>query len=312
MQERGVALDALTTAENADDLETLRRALGTEQIRLLGGSYGSHLGLAALRRHPRLVQRMALASIEGPDHTLKLPSQIDAGLDALGVLLQADTFYARELPDLSGAVRMLLVRLSREPVRVTIDSQTVVVGAWDLRKHIADAMGSGPAMRQLPATLLALSRGDFSRLGRWALGYRLATGLSMMSVTMDCASHASPERLARIRRESATALVGGVIDFPFPDLCAGASLPRLPDEFRAPLHSTVPALFIAGTLDARTPEANAREIAATMPNASVLVIENGPHGTPGMPELLSAITAFLRGDRVEVNRLVLAPRPFVR
>jgi pimeloyl-ACP methyl ester carboxylesterase len=40
MQERGVALDALTTAENADDLETLRRALGSEQIRLLGGSYG--------------------------------------------------------------------------------------------------------------------------------------------------------------------------------------------------------------------------------------------------------------------------------
>jgi len=124
--------------------------------------------------------------------------------------------------------------------------------------------------------------------------------------------NSEPERLARIRRESVTALVGGVIDFPFPDLCDGASLPRLPDDFRAPLHSDVPALFVSGSMDARTPEANARAIATTMPNAKVLVIENAPHGIPGHPELPGAVSGFLRGDRVEASRLVLPPWQFVR
>jgi pimeloyl-ACP methyl ester carboxylesterase len=170
-RDRGVALDALTTAENADDLETLRRALGVEQLRLFGGSYGSHLGLAAVRRHPRLAQRIVLASIEGPDYTLKLPSQIDAGLHTLSKMVLADTFYARRLPDLPGTVRKLLDRLEHQPVRVTIDGQTVVVGAWDLRKFVADAMGRGPAMRRLPATLLAMAGQDFTSLGH--VGARL-------------------------------------------------------------------------------------------------------------------------------------------
>ncbi len=312
MRERGVSLGALTTAENADDLETLRRALGAEQIRLFGGSYGSHLALAAVRRHPGLVHSMVLSSIEGPDHTLKLPSQIDAGLASLGIMLQSDTFYARELPDLPGAVRTLIERLRRAPVQVTIDGHTVELGAWDLRKHVADAMGRGAAMRRLPATILASSREDFTALGRWALGYRRTAGLSMMGVTMDCASYASGERLARIRQEGSSALVGDLIDFPFPDFCNGAPLPRLPEEFRSPLHSEVPALFIVGSMDARTPEANARAIAATMPNARVLVIDNAPHGIPGHAELPGMIGRFLRGGGLGVTRLAAPIWQFTR
>jgi pimeloyl-ACP methyl ester carboxylesterase len=309
---RAVALSSLTTAENADDLETLRRALGARQIRLFGGSYGSHLALAAVRRHPRLVERMVLASIEGPDHTLKLPSQIDAGLIAFGTLLRTDTFYARQLPDLTGVVRKLIDQLRREPVRVSVAGRTVVLGDWDLRKRVADAVGRGQAMRQLPAALLAMSRGNFTDLGRWALNYRRETGMGMMGVVMDCASFASAERLARIRNEAASALVGGLIDFPFPEICQDASMPRLPDTFRTPIHADVPTLFLAGSLDARTPEANAREIAATMRNARVLVIDNGPHGIPVQPELQSVVHSFFRGEVVRVIRLELPWPPFVR
>ena len=74
---RGVDVSGLTTAESADDLEALRLGLGVPRIALLAGSYGTHLALAAMRRHPGSIARVALLGVEGPDHTLKSPLRID-------------------------------------------------------------------------------------------------------------------------------------------------------------------------------------------------------------------------------------------
>ncbi len=78
---QGVDLSAYNSQENADDLESLRQALGVEKITLWGSSYGSHLGLATLRRHGNRIHRAILSGIEGPDHTLKLPSKIQRQLE---------------------------------------------------------------------------------------------------------------------------------------------------------------------------------------------------------------------------------------
>ena len=49
----GVSPSGYTTVQSADDLEDLRRALGARKIDLWGISYGTHLAMAAMRRHPR-------------------------------------------------------------------------------------------------------------------------------------------------------------------------------------------------------------------------------------------------------------------
>jgi len=88
--ENGIDAAGLTTAESADDLEALRKVLGARRLTLLAGSYGTHLALAAARRHPDLVDRMALAGVEGPDDTLKLPSRVDEVLRRIPALLDGD------------------------------------------------------------------------------------------------------------------------------------------------------------------------------------------------------------------------------
>src|SRR5678816_2265182 len=91
----GVDLDAYNTEDSADDLDDLRRALGAPRIALVGASYGSHLGLAAIRRHGGIVDRAVLAGIEGPDATLKLPSDQEALLRRIAQLVAADPRAAR-------------------------------------------------------------------------------------------------------------------------------------------------------------------------------------------------------------------------
>jgi pimeloyl-ACP methyl ester carboxylesterase len=313
MRRRGIDLAAFTTAENADDVEALRAALGAKKLTLLAGSYGSHLGLAVIRRHPNSLERVILFGTEGLDQTFKLPSNVQANLEKLAALVKQDSFYSRSMPDLLQAIRTIIERLERQPVIVKTSPEiSVVVGKWDLQKRIADVMGRASAMRQLPAAIYAMLSGDFTELGRWAYGYRRAGSLSAMSVTMDCASSASAARLERIRLESGGAILGAAIDFPFPAICEGMNLPRLGDEFRAPLRSSLPTLFISGEMDGRTPVSNAEEVASGFPNHQHLIVANAGHGIIGYPELTPAVIAFLRGQRIPQSRVSFPEWEFKR
>ncbi len=313
MRRKGVDLAAFTTAENADDVEALRVALGAEKLTLLAGSYGSHLGLAVMRRHPDSLERVILFGTEGLDQTFKLPGNIQANLEKLAALVKADSFYARSMPDLLQAIRTIMERLERQPVTVKTSPEiSVVVGKWDLQKRIADVMGRSSAMRQLPAAISAMLSGDFTELGQWAYSYRRAGSLSAMAVTMDCASSASVARLERIRREAESAILGATIDFPFPAICEGMNLPRLGDDFRATLRSSLPTLFISGEMDGRTPVSNAEEVATGFTNHQHLIVANAGHGIMGYPELTPAVMAFLRGQRIPQSRVSFPEWEFKR
>ena len=76
-RERGVDLTGYNTNESADDIEALRKSLGVEKLNLFGGSYGTHLALATVRRHETGINRVIIAGVEGPDHTYKLPSNLE-------------------------------------------------------------------------------------------------------------------------------------------------------------------------------------------------------------------------------------------
>ena len=78
-------------------------------------------------------------------------------------------------------------------------------------------------------------------------------------------------------------------------------------EFRAPVSSDLPALFISGALDARTPVENAEEVAARFSNARHLVITDGGHDDDlliGSPEIGEAIMAFFEGRAPAADRRI--------
>ena len=318
---QGVDLSSYDTVESARDLDEVRAALGLERIVLFGSSYGSHLGLTYLRLHPERVARAIFAKVEGPDHTWKRPGTIQRHLRIVHDLVAADAIAASQVPDLIGAVSELLRRLEREPVTVSLaestDATRVVVGPYDLQRWVAESLAEVDEIARLPQCTAAFERGEWSALGEFTRAARRGKLPSAMSVAMDCASGASPERLEDIEREARDSanLLADAIEFPLiRDLCGGTcSVTTLDDEFRAPFRSDVPVLFVSGTLDARTPPANVDEIASTFTRAAHVVVENAGHESRELmsPEYRRLLQAFLRGERVESCTLSLPGVRFV-
>jgi len=69
------------------------------------------------------------------------------------------------------------------------------------------------------------------------------------------------------------------------------------------MRSSLPALFISGEIDGRTPVSNAEEVASGFPNHQHLIVANAAHGIMGYPELTPAVIAFLRGQRIPQSRV---------
>lgn len=308
-RERGVSLPAYNTAESADDLEDLRTALGVEKLDLWGISYGTHLGLAMLRRHPGSVSRAILAGVEGPDHTLKTPGQIQRLLERVDSLAREDERVAAAVPSFLALVDSVLARLNAGPVTVKLrrgqDSSAVTLGAFDVARLTASAVGDRNALAVFPIAYLAMSRGELTRAAQLVAGSR-SSRLSAMTIAMDCASGATAERRARIEREAGETLLGDAVNFPFPEICEVWPHAELGDEFRRPLRSEVPTLFISGTLDGRTPPENAEEVKAGFTRGWHLVLDGASHSDDlflSDPRIGEIMLAFLRGEPPATARL---------
>jgi hypothetical protein len=65
-----------------------------------------------------------LAGIEGPAHTIKLPSNIQQRLINLDKLVKADPNLSKEIPDFLGLMKTVLDRVEREPVTVEVTHPT--------------------------------------------------------------------------------------------------------------------------------------------------------------------------------------------
>ena len=312
----GVDLDGYNTRESAADLDDLRRALGAEKVVLWGMSYGTHLALAAMREYPGSVDRVILAGVEGPDQTLKLPSNQQALLEEISRLASADAGVRRVVPDLVASLSRLLRRLEHAPQIVEGVHPTsgkpyrIEFGAFDLQIHLADLLRGPENFRLLPDMVARLERGDFFGPALRSVSRRSGGVPSAMLMAMDCASGASPARRRRIAEEARTALLGDAMNFPFPEICRAVDVEDLGEEFRRPVRSAVPALVISGTLDGRTPPANAEQVLEGLPNGIHILVDGAGHGDAlfeGSPEILAAMRAFLRGERIASNRVAAPP-----
>lgn len=313
--QEGVDLSAYNTQESADDIDALRRALGEEQVTLIGYSYGTHLALAFAKQHPRRLHRMLLLGAEGPDHTLKLPKAVQQHLEDMAQLVSVDPAYGSLLPDLMGSLGRVLQRLDANPARVsttnpfTLDPIEVEVNGFVVRLLLADILADSGELAALPAIIYALEQEQYAALVQAILTTPAVALPSAMTFMMDCASGATPARLAQVRQEASTTLMGTVLDFPLPDICDAWPATTLDDDFRAPVQSEVPTLVVSGTLDGRTPVSNGFDILQGLPNGVHVILENGGHNDLNdfndIPGYVDIIRAFLQGDVLPANRLTL-------
>jgi pimeloyl-ACP methyl ester carboxylesterase len=318
-ENRGVDLSGYNTAESADDLDDVRDALGYRNMMLWGGGYGSHLVFTTLRRHGDVIDRAIVQSPEGPNHTIKTPSQVQRGLERVAALVAADPKLSQDVGNLTSLIRDVLARLDKEPVIVEVnhpvEPRRVMVGIskFDVQHWTANAIGRGKTMVSVPAAYHAMSRNDFGFIAQELIRYRTGVGIkTAMAVMMECASGLSADREAQIREEAKETLLGDAVNFPYMGICEVFGSPDVGEASRGPLSSDVDVLFICGDLDSRGPIENAEELMKNIPNSQLLLVANAAHdlAVTSVPGMLEAILAFMFDTPIENTHFELKPPRF--
>jgi pimeloyl-ACP methyl ester carboxylesterase len=305
---QGIDLNGYNTLESVHDLEALRIALGVEKIDLWAISYGTHLALAMAKQYPNSVGRMVLASAEGLDETIKLPSLSDQHLQRVAVEIMQDENARNRYPNLQQLMRDTLAQYRDNPAVVEVttphngEKMKIGVGAFDIQLMTATSMTSDPdKIAMLPGFYYLLSQRDFSLIGGQFLAMRAAIWtLNPMSVAMDAASGISDKRWLLVQEEAKASLLGRAHNLPFPDINSVIDVVDLGNEFRSDLNSTIPTLFFSGTLDGRTFVESHRAIAAGFSNATFVTVNRGGHNLfMSSPEILTTMRAFYTGEKIK-------------
>jgi len=311
----GPARGAFTTPESVADIETIRQAGGYEKLILYGTSYGTKVALQYAERYPQRVEALVLDSVVAPDGPE--PFAI-ASFQAIGPVLgelcergACARITSNPLGELARLTARLRTRALRGPVfdgsgrrRASTLSETDLLG-------VLQAGDLNPALRaMLPAAVHSALRNDPGPLLRLHL---LSEGLipdvphnhpsvtselidEALFVTTSCEETLFPwQRTAApsARLAQALAALRGVPagDFyPFdPTTALRSSLLTAcagwPDASPAPPSPgplpNVPTLILSGAQDLRTPTANARHVAALIPDAQLEVVPFTGHSVLG-------------------------------
>ncbi|HYJ29040.1 MAG TPA: alpha/beta fold hydrolase [Allosphingosinicella sp.] len=302
----GVAVGGYDTEQSADDLEDLRRALGVPRIDLWGISYGTHLAFAAMRRHPRSIGRVALASAEGMDQSVKLPSAVEAVFGRMDAATGAP---------ISALMRRVFARFDAAPQSFAFTapdgtSHGFRTDSFPLRMMAGIVPKNPDGIPQLAGAFAALDAGQTAPIAPmiWDFFYRAPLVMDGMPQLIDVASGTTARRLALVRRQARTALTGVAINFPMPQLVGLVPRLDLGDRFRREIRSAHPVLLFSGDLDVRTPLEEQAAATAGLSRLHRILVRNGGHDLfEAHPDVPGLLVAFFSGRPVTVTELNLPP-----
>lgn len=311
----GIAMTGYNTEQNADDIEDLRRHLGADKIDLWGISYGTHLALSVLKRHPDAIGRVALASLEGQDQTVKRPAHIDMFLDRVDRLMGTDPAVRAAIPNMPALMRRVHERFEADPATVTMSAESgtvdVRLGGFGIQYMASAMVANPPSLSMLPSLYLALDAGKTEVLAPVFPPPHRFFNIGGMPEATDLASGISPARLALITEEAKAAVLGDAFNLPMPHLLGAIPGIDLGEDFRTAIRIETPALLVAGSLDGRTPLEEQAEVIAQFQNRSQVLVENAGHNVfEAHPEVQDLLVQFFRGDAVNDTTLNLPPPTF--
>lgn len=310
--EQHLDLAAFTTVENAADFRDLQLALGGQKIALLGMSYGSHLGFAILRNFPEIVERAVFAGPVGPDELSKLPADYDAQFARLTELAAHDPAISAQVPNFALLLRQVLVKLDREPLQITVLDQmekqnvTIPLGRFGLQYILRLDAADRSDFIHFPALVWEISQGR-TTLIQPLLQKRynqMLPGVAAMPMMMRLYSGASAARRAQIKEQESKSLLGAAVNLPELNLDDVWGNPDLGEQFRRPVETSVPVLFVSGSLDAISPPYRSAEAAKHAPHSVKLLVENAGHeDLLTHPPAQALIEEYLRTGKLAQSRI---------
>lgn len=315
-------LSAFTIDEMARDYHDLRRLLGYEQFNLMGGSFGSQLGLIIIGIDPASTHRAVFYGVEGPRHTLDRTDLAEAHLRRVSEAMNHHWQARLLIGDFGAAVRRIAARLERRPIRGVVETdageqRVVEVGSFDFKRMLWSTEG------------VQGYRGKIARAGRLVMAMRLGRDRDLLTAKLrlhdrlnrgqgfefnlaplriDASSHArssgpsiSPPGQPEPTPAVKDAFFGPDVVYEDHRLVLGV-LANNEDRAGAGYdlaEAAAPILLVAGGLDGFTPPEYARQVAASLPKTHLLYAPLGDHDGWSIlasdPALFNRTIEFLAG-----------------
>ncbi len=266
--ENGINFKAYNTDESANDIDSLRRHLGYKHISLVGGSYGSHLGLHYLRKFPDRVYRAVFHGIEGPDHTLDNPEHILSTFQRISKNISDEPYFNSKFENKS------LFQFIDEIAFQFEDDDRLPPPVLNFIFNYN--IGERTELRAYAENLISLKNEDLEFATLVDDFLRTIGAPHAMGNAMDFSSWISSEKFNEYKRAPSHVFLSDLNQnyFAKSDIWP---VRDLGDEFRKNVISDIPVLLINGTWDLNTPIENAIEVHNSLDNSVLIRVENGSH-----------------------------------
>lgn len=325
----GIDLSAYNTTENAADFADLRKALDLARWNVYGYSYGSDLALTYLRLHPEGVRAVAIDSIT-PPQSATLPwgwSSAAEGINNIFAACAAQPACKDRYPDLPRTLTEQVRKLEAQPLRLNVRPpnggkpvEVVLDGGALLDLIIA----FNPRPKDLPAALEELSNGNPKRFAQARAAGSVqnvgafAHGLTESVACSEWAPGYSETDVLKAGRKAfpgwPDTVLAQVPQLPYQyPACAIWNVPDRASVQRVATVSSVPALVVSGTFDAKTGASWARGVVRDLSRSTAVQIPGIGHWVvPQSPCAQRVLASFLARPTAPDTGCVddLEPEPF--
>ena len=286
----GVNLSAYDSLENARDVESLRLALGYDQINLYGVSYGSLLALHVLRDYPQGLRSVIIDSVV-PTQTnflIHAPQTVNDAVEKVFTSCAADADCNKAYPNLKEVFYEQVDRLNenKEPIQLfdyetsqrypaLLDGDTVIA-------MVTQMLYQTDLIPLIPRVIYQVRAGDYDfteeLLSLLVFDKSLNYGMYYSVLCAEDADYTVADvDLSGLPPQMEVAMASEPEEFL--DTCANSwVVDALPASVDDPVSSDLPVLVLSGGFDPVTPPAYGAQAAESLPNSYSFVFPYGGHG----------------------------------
>ena len=291
-----------TTTDAVRDLETVRKALGVDQVNLVGVSYGTRVAQQYAMRHPDHTRTIVLDSVAPNELILgnDFATNLEQALDRQFAQCAKAEACTRQVGDPRAQLDALMATLRADPPLVRYrDPATGEMREERLEPEMVAGLFRMYAYMPMAAALLPLqiheaAQGRYDNLAALAhmLSENIEGQMAMgMQLSVICAEDAHG-----LKDDPAAegTLLGNQLTGFLAKQCEVWPKGDMPADFHQPLSTEVPALVLEGELDPVTPPRYGEQVVQTLPNGRLLVLRGQGHNVFGvgcMPELMAQFIA---------------------
>ncbi len=274
-----------TTTIATQDLEDVRKAIGSPQFDLIGVSYGTRMAQQYLTRYPDAVRSVVLDSVVPNSLALgeDFARNLDDALKAQFARCTAEPACKKQFGDPDQTLYQLRDALRANPHEVSFrDPQSYrtvkrVLNENSLASVVRMFAYTPATAALLPLSIDAAAHGDVGPLLGQAkilsgdLSELMGSGMQYSVICSEDADLLTP------RPQDADTILGTHMIDAFGAVCSVWPKGTRPADFHQPLKTDKPVLLLAGQYDPVTPPRYADEVAKGLPNARVLLFKGQAH-----------------------------------